>query len=60
MTNTNTHNDNQHGNGDADSDGSGSGGLEWNKSSRDIMDKWKERFNITRRFFISITSTPEN
>ena len=54
MTNTNnTHSDNQPGNGDADSDadGSGSGGLEWNKSSRDIMDKWRRSFYCSETYF---------
>ena len=51
MTNTNTHSDNQPGNGDADADGSGSGGLEWNKSSRDIMDKWRRTIQYNETIF---------
>ena len=56
MTNPNTHSDNQHGNGEADGsdgggNGDGGGGLEWNKSSRDIMDKWRRTIQYNETIF---------
>ena len=54
MTNTNTntnniHSDNHPGNGEAVR--SGSGGLEWNKSSRDIMDQWRRTIQYNETIF---------